>query len=136
MEAANRGAYEAGVASVALNIALPREQQPNPYVSKQLSFQFNYFAIRKMHFVLRAKALIAFPGGFGTFDELFEILTLVQTHKSRKVPVLLYGRDYWDTVINFDAMQASGTITAEDRACFQYVDTPEEAWAAITLFRP
>jgi len=136
MEAANRGAYEAGVASVALNIALPREQQPNPYVSKQLSFQFNYFAIRKMHFVLRAKALIAFPGGFGTFDELFEILTLVQTHKSRKVPVLLYGRDYWDTVINFDAMQASGTITAEDRACFQYVDTPEEAWAAIKLFRP
>lgn len=131
MEAANRGAHEAGQPSVALNIALPREQAPNAYVTPGLSFQFHYFAIRKMHFMLRAKALVAFPGGFGTFDELFEILTLVQTHKSQKVPILLYGSDYWRSVIDFDAMMAQGTISAEDAQCFQYVDSPEAAWDMV-----
>lgn len=131
MEAANRGAHEAGQPSVALNIALPREQAPNAYVTPGLSFQFHYFAIRKMHFMLRAKALVAFPGGFGTFDELFEILTLVQTHKSQKVPILLYGSDYWRSVIDFDAMLAQGTISAEDAQCFQYVDSPEAAWELV-----
>jgi uncharacterized protein (TIGR00730 family) len=131
MEAANRGAQEAGAESVALNISLPNEQKPNPYVSKHLSFQFHYFAIRKMHFMLRAKALVAFPGGFGTMDELFEILTLVQTHKSQKVPVLLYGRDYWQKVINFEAMRDAGTISQDDLNCIQFVETPEQAWQAI-----
>lgn len=134
MEAANRGAHEAGADSVALNIALPNEQVPNPYVSPHLSFQFHYFAIRKLHFVLRAKALVAFPGGFGTLDELFEILTLIQTHKTRKVPVLLFGTDYWRQVVNFDAMLAAGTITAHDVAHFHYVDSPEAAWRAIEEF--
>ncbi len=131
MEAANRGAQEAGAESVALNISLPNEQKPNPYVSKHLSFQFHYFAIRKMHFMLRAKALVAFPGGFGTMDELFEILTLVQTHKSQKVPVLLYGRDYWQKVINFEAMRDAGTISQDDLNSIQFVETPEQAWQAI-----
>lgn len=131
MEAANRGAKEAGAVSVALNIALPREQAPNPYVTEHLSFQFHYFAIRKMHFMMRAKALVAFPGGFGTFDELFEILTLVQTHKAQKVPVLLYGSDYWKKVINFGLMLEERTISAEDAAFFQFVDTPEDALALI-----
>ena len=134
MEAANRGATEAGAVSVALNIALPHEQLPNPYVSPHLSFKFHYFAIRKMHFVMRAKALVAFPGGFGTMDELFEILTLVQTGKTPRVPILLYGSDYWKKVVNFDAMQAEGTVNAEDIACFQYVDTPEQAWALVKSF--
>ena len=131
MEAANRGAKEAGAVSVALNIALPHEQAPNPYVTDHLSFQFHYFAIRKMHFMLRAKALVAFPGGFGTFDELFEIMTLVQTHKAKRVPVLLYGSDYWKRVINFELMLEEGTICAEDRACFQFADSPETALALI-----
>ena len=134
MEAANRGAHEAGAESVALNIALPNEQKPNPYVSKHLSFKFHYFAMRKMHFMLRAKALIAFPGGFGTLDELFEMLTLIQTHKAQRVPVLLYGRDYWQRTINFDTMCEVGTITPEDRALFQYVDSPAQAWEAIQAF--
>jgi uncharacterized protein (TIGR00730 family) len=134
MEAANRGAHEAGAQSVALNIALPNEQRPNPYVSPHLCFKFHYFAIRKMHFMLRAKALIAFPGGFGTLDELFEILTLIQTHKSHKVPVLLFGSSYWKNVIDFDAMQVHGTITEADMQCFEYVDSPTEAWQAIQTF--
>ena len=134
MEAANRGAAEANAVSVALNIELPREQVPNPYVTKHLSFKFHYFAIRKMHFMMRARALIAFPGGFGTFDELFEILTLVQTRKAKKVPVLLYGSQYWKKVVNFDAMQEEGTITSEDVSCFQFVDSPEHALASIKSF--
>lgn len=134
MEAANRGAMEAQAKSVALNIALPHEQQPNPYVTEGLSFKFHYFAIRKMHFLMRAKALVAFPGGFGTLDELFEILTLVQTHKSQKVPILLFGSAYWKRVIHIDAMIEEGTISNEDAACFQYVDTPEEAWTAVKSF--
>ncbi len=134
MEAANRGAKEAGAESVALNIALPHEQHPNPYVTEGLSFKFHYFAIRKMHFMMRAKALVAFPGGYGTLDELFEILTLIQTHKTHKVPVLLFGSDYWQQVINFDHMLAHGTISPEDAACFQMVDTPQAAWEQVQSF--
>ena len=134
MEAANRGAQEAGAESVALNIALPNEQMPNPYVSPHLNFKFHYFAIRKMHFMLRAKALIVFPGGFGTLDELFEMLTLIQTHKAHQVPVLLFGRDYWQKTIHFEAMCEQGTITEQDMACFQYVETPAQAWEAIQSF--
>jgi uncharacterized protein (TIGR00730 family) len=134
MEAANRGAQEAGAESVALNIELPHEQAPNPYVTEGLSFKFHYFAIRKMHFMMRAKALVAFPGGFGTLDELFEILTLVQTHKSQKVPILLFGIDYWKKIVNMDAMVEEGTISAEDAQCFEYVDDPALAWARIQAF--
>ena len=134
MEAANRGASEAGAHSVALNISLPHEQRPNPYVTEHLSFNFHYFAIRKMHFVMRAKALVAFPGGFGTMDELFEILTLVQTGKTPRVPILLFGSDYWKKVVDFEAMQTEGTVNLEDLACFQYVDTPEQAWEVIKSF--
>lgn len=136
MEAANRGAMEAGAPSVALNISLPHEQKPNPYTTPELSFQFHYFALRKMHFAMRAKALIAFPGGFGTLDELFEILTLVQTQKVQSTPVLLYGSDYWKRLIDFEWMVASGTIAAEDLACFKYVDSPEEAWKEISKLLP
>lgn len=136
MEAANRGAMEAGAPSVALNISLPHEQKPNPYATPELSFQFHYFALRKMHFAMRAKALIAFPGGFGTLDELFEILTLVQTQKVQRTPVLLYGSDYWKRLIDFEWMVASGTIAAEDLACFKYVDSPEEAWQEISKLLP
>ena len=136
MEAANRGAMEAGAPSVALNISLPHEQKPNPYTTPELSFQFHYFALRKMHFAMRAKALIAFPGGFGTLDELFEILTLVQTQKVQRTPVLLYGSDYWKRLIDFEWMVASGTIAAEDLACFKYVDSPEEAWKEISKLLP
>ena len=136
MEAANRGAMEAGAPSVALNISLPHEQKPNPYTTPELSFQFHYFALRKMHFAMRAKALIAFPGGFGTLDELFEILTLVQTQKVQSTPVLLYGSDYWKRLIDFEWMVASGTIAAEDLACFKYVDSPEEAWQEISKLLP
>ena len=131
MEAANRGAMEAGAPSVAMNISLPHEQAPNPYVTPGLSFQFHYFALRKMHFAMRAKALIAFPGGFGTLDELFEMLTLVQTRKVKSTPVYLYGSDYWKRLIDFDWMVESGTISKNDLACFQYVDSPEDAWAEI-----
>ncbi|MEO0030029.1 MAG: hypothetical protein RJB45_2070 [Pseudomonadota bacterium] len=136
MEAANRGAMEAGAPSVALNISLPHEQKPNPYTTPELSFQFHYFALRKMHFAMRAKALIAFPGGFGTLDELFEILTLVQTQKVQRTPVLLYGSDYWKRLIDFEWMVASGTISPDDLACFKYVDSPEEAWQEISKLLP
>ncbi len=136
MEAANRGAMEAGAPSVAMNISLPHEQAPNPYVTPGLSFQFHYFALRKMHFAMRAKALISFPGGFGTLDELFEILTLVQTRKVQQTPVLLYGTAYWKRLIDFDWMVESGTIAAEDLACFKFVDSPEEAWREIQKLLP
>ena len=134
MEAANRGAHEAGAVSVALNIALPKEQVPNPYVTPNLSFRFHYFALRKMHFLMRAKALVAFPGGFGTLDELFEVLTLVQTRKSAAIPILLYGSAYWKTAIHFDAMLQAGVVNAQDLQCFQFVDSPEAAWTAIKDF--
>ncbi len=134
MEAANRGAKEAGAPSVSLNIALPHEQHPNPYVTPELSFKFHYFALRKMHFMMRAKALVAFPGGFGTLDELFEVMTLVQTRKARQVPILLFGTDYWTRLINMDVLVEEGTISAEDLKLFRYVDTPEDAWKAICDF--
>ena len=134
MEAANRGAQEAGAPSVALNIALPHEQQPNPYVTPELSFKFHYFALRKMHFMMRAKALVAFPGGFGTLDELFEVMTLVQTRKARPVPILLFGSDYWKRLINMDVLVEEGTISQEDLKLFRYVDTPEAAWQVICDF--
>jgi uncharacterized protein (TIGR00730 family) len=134
MEAANRGAQEAGAPSVALNIALPHEQHPNAYVTPELSFKFHYFALRKMHFMMRAKALVAFPGGFGTLDELFEVMTLVQTRKARPVPILLFGTTFWKGLINMEVLIAEGTISASDLQLFHYVDTPEEAWQAICQF--
>jgi uncharacterized protein (TIGR00730 family) len=134
MEAANRGAHEAGAVSVALNIVLPHEQQPNPYTTPALSFKFNYFALRKMHFMIRAKALVAFPGGFGTLDELFEVLTLVQTKKTRPVPILLYGSAYWKRLLNMDVLVEEGVIAAEDIKLFAYTDSPEDAWQQICNF--
>ena len=134
MEAANRGAQEAGAPSVALNIALPHEQHPNPYVTPDLSFKFHYFALRKMHFMMRAKALVAFPGGFGTLDELFEVMTLVQTRKARPVPILLFGTSFWKGLINMEVLIEEGTISASDLQLFHYVDTPEDAWQAICKF--
>ncbi len=134
MEAANRGAYEAGGKSVGLSIVLPREEKPNPYVTPELSFQFHYFAIRKMHFMLRARALVAFPGGFGTLDELFETLTLIQTGKVRRVPVLLFGRDYWQRIISLDAMVDEGTIDPADRDLIRFVERADEAWSIIRQF--
>jgi uncharacterized protein (TIGR00730 family) len=134
MEAANRGAQEAGALNVGLNIALPHEQSPNPYISPSLCFKFHYFALRKMHFMMRAKALVAFPGGFGTLDELFEILTLVQTGKSEAVPVVLFGSAFWKRLINFDMLVEEGMISPKDLALFKLVDTPEDAWEAIQAF--
>ena len=131
MEAANRGAMEAGGKSVGLNIILPHEQEPNPYITPELSFKFHYFAMRKMHFVMRAKALVVFPGGFGTLDELFEVLTLVQTKKTEAVPIVLYGSDYWQKLINFDAFVEVGAISPEDLHLFSYADTPEECWRLV-----
>lgn len=134
MEAANRGAHDLDVPSVGLNIALPHEQSANPYVTPELTFKFHYFALRKMHFLMRARALVAFPGGFGTLDELFEVLTLVQTRKAKPVPIVLYGRDYWDRLFNLDMLAEEGAISPEDLALYQVVDTPEAAWEAIRAF--
>ena len=134
MEAANRGAHDVGVPSVGLNIGLPHEQQTNPYVTPYLAFKFHYFALRKMHFMMRAKALVAFPGGFGTLDELFEVLTLVQTRKARPVPIVLFGRDYWSRLLNLDMLVDEGAIAPEDLALYEVVDTPEEAWEVIRAF--
>ncbi len=131
MEAANRGAMDAGAESVGLNIVLPFEQAPNPYITPELNFQFHYFAIRKMHFLMRARALVVFPGGFGTLDELFEVLTLVQTHKVDPIPVLLFGKEFWRRVINFEALVEEGTIAERDLDIFHYVETAEEAWQFI-----
>ena len=135
MEAANRGAHDANGKSIGLNIVLPMEQSPNPYVTPELSFQFHYFAIRKMHFLMRARALVAFPGGFGTLDELFETLTLIQTKKVKPVPVLLFGREYWERIIDFDALVDEGTIDARDLDLFQYVETAKQAWDVIQAFQ-
>ncbi len=134
MEAANRGAQEAGAPSIALNIALPHEQHPNPYVTPELSFKFHYFALRKMHFMMRAKALVAFPGGFGTLDELFEVMTLVQTRKAHAVPILLFGSDFWKGLIDMNMLVEQGTISKEDLKLFHYVDTPKAAWQSICDF--
>ena len=132
MEAANRGAYEVGAENIGLNIVLPFEQKPNEYITPELSFQFHYFAIRKMHFLMRAKALVVFPGGFGTLDELFETLTLIQTRKIKPIPVLIFGREFWEKIINFNALVEEGTISPEDVKLFQYVETAEEAWKIIS----
>ena len=134
MEAANRGAHEAGGKSIGLNIILPMEQCPNLYITPELSFQFHYFAVRKMYFLLRARALVAFPGGFGTLDELFETLTLIQTKKVKPVPVLLFGQEYWQRIINFEALVDEGTIDARDLDLFQYVETAWEAWEIIQAY--
>ena len=134
MEAANRGAHEMGALNVGLSIALPHEQSGNRYVSPSLNFKFHYFALRKMHFMMRAKALVAFPGGFGTLDELFEVVTLVQTGKTKAVPIILFGVDYWNKLLNFDLLIEEGAISASDMALFNFVDTPEAAWTAIRLF--
>ena len=134
MEAANRGAQEMGAPTVGLNIVLPHEQSGNPYVSPSLNFKFHYFALRKMHFMMRAKALVAFPGGFGTLDELFEVITLVQTGKSRPVPIILFGSDYWKRLVNFDVLIEEGAISPDDLKLFQYVDDPQVAWDAIKTF--
>ena len=134
MEAANRGASEAGGISVGLNIALPHEQTPNPYITPTLSFKFHYFALRKMHFMMRAKALVAFPGGFGTMDELFETLTLVQCKKAKPVPIVLFGSDYWKKVFHPEMMLEEGMIAEEDLQLFRNVDTVEDAWEVIRAF--
>ena len=134
MEAANRGAHEMGAVSIGLNIALSHEQRPNPYITPSLSFKFHYFALRKMHFMMRAKALVAFPGGFGTLDELFEVITLVQTGKAKPVPIVLFGTDYWKRLINIDVMIEEGAISASDLDLFSYVDEPAQAWSVIRNF--
>ena len=134
MEAANRGAHDMGALTVGLNIALPFEQSGNPYVSPSLNFKFHYFAMRKMHFMMRAKALVAFPGGFGTLDELFEVITLVQTGKAKAVPIILYGSDYWKRLFNFDVLIEEGAISPSDLQLIEYVDDPQSAWDAIKRF--
>jgi hypothetical protein len=134
MEAANRGAQEVGAPTVGLNIALPHEQHANPYVTPALSFKFHYFALRKMHFMMRAKALVAFPGGFGTLDELFEVITLVQTKKARPVPIVLFGSSYWKRLLNLDVMLEDGVISPEDIHLFHYIDEPQAAWDVIARF--
>jgi uncharacterized protein (TIGR00730 family) len=134
MEAANRGAADAGEESIGLNIVLPHEQAPNPYVTPSLSLQFHYFALRKMHFLLHARALAAFPGGFGTFDELFELLTLIQTGKIQPIPVLLFGRKFWERVVDFDALVDEGVISERDLSIFRYVETAQEAWDTVRAF--
>lgn len=131
MEAANRGASEAGYESIGLNIVLPHEQYPNPYITPELCFQFHYFAMRKMHFMLRARALVAFPGGYGTLDELFETLTLIQTHKIKPLPVLLFGKAFWQKLINFDLLVEEGMIAPDDVNIFRLVDDVDTAWEII-----
>ena len=134
MEAANRGAHEMGALTVGLNIALPHEQSGNKYVSPSLNFKFHYFALRKMHFMMRAKALVAFPGGFGTLDEVFEVITLVQTRKAKPVPIILFGSDYWKRLLNLEVLVEEGAISPEDLELLQYADTPEAAWDGIRKF--
>ncbi len=134
MEAANRGAHELGAPTVGLNIVLPHEQSGNQYITPSLNFKFHYFALRKMHFMMRAKALVAFPGGFGTLDELFEVVTLVQTGKAKALPIILFGSDYWKRLINFDVLIEEGTISPQDMELLHYVDEPEQAWDIIRSF--
>ena len=131
MEAANRGAFDAGAPSIGFNIALPHEQEPNPYITPQLSFQFHYFAMRKMHLAMRANALAIFPGGFGTMDELFELLTLQQTRKAPAAPVVLFGEAYWRRIVNFDALAEEGMISPADLQLFEFAETAEEGWASL-----
>ena len=131
MEAANRGAHDVGAQSIGLNIVLPFEQRPNAYITPELCFQFHYFAVRKMQFLIRAKSLVVFPGGFGTMDELFETLTLIQTKKIEPISVLLFGRKFWEKAINFQSLIEEGTIGAKDTRIFQFVESAQEAWEAI-----
>jgi uncharacterized protein (TIGR00730 family) len=131
MEAANRGAADAGAPSIGFNITLPAEQKPNPYITPELSFRFHYFAMRKMHLAMRANALAIFPGGFGTMDELFELLTLQQTSKAPPAPVVLFGEAYWRRIVNFDALVEEGMISPADLKLFEYAETAEEGWASL-----
>jgi uncharacterized protein (TIGR00730 family) len=134
MEAANRGAAEEGRESIGLNIVLPHEQLPNIYVTPELSFQFHYFALRKMHFLLRARAVAVFPGGFGTFDEMFELLTLIQTGKVRPLPILLFGRDFWNSVVNFEGLAAEGVIAPHDLDLIHWCEDAREGWDFVQSF--
>ena len=134
MEAANRGAADVGAETIGLNIVLPHEQAPNIYVTPDLAFQFHYFALRKMHFLLRARAVAVFPGGFGTLDEFMELLTLIQTGKMKPIPILLFGAEFWNKVINFQALADEGVINQEDLNLFHWVETAEDAWAKIAEF--
>ena len=134
MEAANRGAADVGAESIGLNIVLPHEQAPNSYVTPGLSFQFHYFALRKMHFLLRARAVAVFPGGFGTLDEMFELLTLMQTGKTKRMPVLLYGKEFWSRIVNFQALVEEGVISPADLDLLTFVETAQEGWDAIQQF--
>jgi len=134
MEAANRGAFDVGAKSIGLNISLPHEQFPNPYITPELCFQFHYFAIRKLHFLLRAKALVVFPGGFGTMDELFGIVTLMQTKKIDLMPVILIDKVYWNSLVNFDLLEEEGMISSDDRTLFWYAQSAEEAWESILFW--
>ncbi|WP_457749776.1 LOG family protein [Sulfurimonas sp.] len=134
MEAANRGAYDVGAKSIGLNIKLPHEQYPNPYITPDLCFLFHYFAIRKLHFLNRAKALVVYPGGFGTFDELFETLTLIQTRKTQDIPVILVGKSYWERAINFEFLKDEGVIAPQDVNIFKFADNAEEAWEYINIW--
>ncbi len=131
MEAGNRGAFEVGGKSIGLNIVLPFEQAPNPYITPRLCFQFHYFALRKMHFLMRSVALVCFPGGFGTLDELFEVMTLMQTGKCRKRPILLFGREFWTKLIDMEWLIDTGMISPQDINLFRYVETAEEAWTTL-----
>ena len=134
MEAANRGASDAGAESIGLNIILPHEQAPNPYVTPYLSLNFHYFALRKMHFLIRARAVAVFPGGFGTFDEMFELLTLIQTGKMKPIPILLFGKEFWNRVVNFEAIAEEGTVSKKDLDLITWCETAEEGWQAIRDF--
>jgi len=131
MEAANRGAIDAGAPTIGFNIRLPMEQEPNPYITPDLSFEFHYFAMRKMHLAMRANALVVFPGGFGTLDELFEILTLSQTEKAPRIPTVLFDRDYWTRIVNFDALVEEGMIASRDLELFDFANDHQEAWDTL-----
>ncbi|MEL7470642.1 MAG: TIGR00730 family Rossman fold protein [Pseudomonadota bacterium] len=131
MEAGNRGAGEVGAKSIGLNIVLPHEQAPNTYVTPELCFNFHYFALRKMHFLMRARAVAVFPGGYGTLDELFETLTLIQTERMERVPVLLFGEEFWRGIVNWEALADAGTISPQDLELFRFVDTADQAWEII-----
>ena len=134
MEAANRGAFEIGAKSIGLNIELPFEQEPNHYITPELCFQFHYFAMRKFHFILRAAALVVFPGGFGTLDELFNTLCLRQTSRMQEIPIILFGRSYWDSIVDFQQLADEGVIADEHLSLIDYAETPEEAWKIITEY--
>ncbi|WP_145290881.1 LOG family protein [Pirellulimonas nuda] len=134
MEAANRGAFEVGAKNIGLNIELPHEQEPNPYITPELCFQFHYFAMRKFHFILRAAALVVFPGGFGTLDELFNTLCLRQTGRMQAIPIILYGREYWDSILDLPKLADEGVIADEHLELVSYAETPEQAWGIISAF--